>query len=83
MRGQTTDHIRPRSQRATAVITRTSSSSTEIRADARSAARDLAELNEADMRAPYGQATALPRSPANAAASKVCWTPLRDGRATR
>ena len=54
IRGQTTDHIRPSSQRATPVATRTSSSSPEMRAEVRSAARVLPAFSEADMVAPYG-----------------------------
>ncbi len=53
MSGQTTDHIRPVTHRATAVITRTSSNSTETRADVRSAAAVFLELNVADMGSPY------------------------------
>ena len=55
MSGQTTDHIRPRTHRATAAITRTSSNSTETRADVRSAARVLVELNVTDMGITLGE----------------------------
>ncbi|GHJ98163.1 hypothetical protein SNE510_76820 [Streptomyces sp. NE5-10] len=48
-RGHTIDHIRPSSQIVTAVPKRTSSSSADMRAEARSAARVLAGLREADM----------------------------------
>ncbi|MFJ7423038.1 hypothetical protein ACIQXD_31195 [Streptomyces uncialis] len=40
-----TDHIRPSIHMVTAVITRTTSSSPQTRADVRSAARDLTELS--------------------------------------
>ncbi|CAD5914414.1 exported protein of unknown function [Streptomyces sp. KY70] len=49
MRGHTTDHVRPSSHRVTVANNRTSSSSSETRADLRSAAAVFSELNEADM----------------------------------
>ncbi|CAM5405743.1 hypothetical protein SALBM311S_11494 [Streptomyces alboniger] len=52
--GHTTDHIRPRSHKATVSIRNMSSNSTEARADVRSAARTLVELKGAVTDAPYG-----------------------------
>ncbi len=49
MSGQTTDHIRSSSQRATASATRISSNSAETRADVRNAARVFAGLSMSGM----------------------------------
>ncbi len=71
-RGQTTDHMRPRSHSVTVAIPRISSRSSETRADARSAVRVFAELNVGGMDHPYHIPAASSRLPGNSLESHTC-----------